>query len=54
MGYICEILLLLLCEIYYSIENHFKVFTGAGFTTAKTYRYWDPSSRGIDFAGKLV
>lgn len=34
-------------------ENHFKVFTGAGFTTAKTYRYWDPSSRGIDFAGLL-
>ncbi|XP_037026829.1 aspartate aminotransferase, cytoplasmic [Bradysia coprophila] len=34
-------------------ENHFKVFAGAGFTTIKEYRYWDPVSRAINFAGLL-
>lgn len=34
-------------------ENHFKVFAGSGFTTIKEYRYWDPVSRAINFAGLL-
>jgi len=34
-------------------ENHFKVFRGAGFTTIKEYRYWDPDTRAINFQGWL-
>ncbi|XP_059612201.1 aspartate aminotransferase, cytoplasmic [Phlebotomus argentipes] len=35
-------------------ENHNKVFTYAGFTHAKTYRYWDPNIRGINFEGMIA
>lgn len=31
-----------------------KVFTYAGFTQAKTYRYWDPEIRGINFDGMIA
>lgn len=34
-------------------ENHQKVFAGAGFTDIRTYRYWDPKTRGINFNGLL-
>lgn len=34
-------------------ENHHKVFSGAGFTDIRTYRYWDPKTRGINFSGLL-
>lgn len=34
-------------------ENHLKVFMDAGFTTPKTYRYWDATKRQLDFEGKL-
>lgn len=34
-------------------ENHQKVFAGAGFTDIRTYRYWDPKTRGINFKGLL-
>lgn len=34
-------------------ENHHKVFMAAGFETAKTYRYWDPKTRGLDFNGLI-
>ncbi|XP_058461576.1 aspartate aminotransferase, cytoplasmic [Malaya genurostris] len=42
---------------YYSSptwENHHKVFLYAGFTTPKTYRYWDQERRGIDFEGMIA
>ncbi|XP_055913338.1 aspartate aminotransferase, cytoplasmic [Eupeodes corollae] len=32
-------------------ENHRAVFLAAGFTTGKTYRYWNQEKRGIDFEG---
>lgn len=32
--------------------NHFKIFGNAGLETVK-YRYWDPSSRGLNLAGML-
>jgi len=32
-------------------ENHLKVFMSAGFTDGRTYRYWDPQTRQIDFDG---
>lgn len=35
------------------LENHFKVFSGAGFTDIRTYRYWDAQTRGINFDGLL-
>lgn len=34
-------------------ENHRKVFLNAGFTTPKTYRYWNPKTLEIDFDGML-
>lgn len=34
-------------------ENHFKVFSAAGFTTIKEYRYWDQTTRGINMEGFL-
>lgn len=34
-------------------ENHFKVFMEAGFKTAKTYRYWNAETRGIDIDGLI-
>ena len=33
-----------------SWENHRQLFEGAGFTV-KTYRYYDPKTHGLDFAG---
>lgn len=32
-------------------DNHHRVFMNAGFKEARTYRYWDPIHRNIDFAG---
>jgi len=32
--------------------NHFKIFGNAGLETRK-YRYWDPSTRGLDFSGMI-
>lgn len=32
-------------------ENHHLIFINAGFTDAKTYRYWNPETRSIDFNG---
>lgn len=42
--------------VYYSDptwENHHKVFSGAGFTDIRTYRYWNPQTRGINFEGLI-
>lgn len=30
-------------------ENHLSVFLSAGFTDARTYKYWNPTTRGVDF-----
>ncbi|XP_053601257.1 aspartate aminotransferase, cytoplasmic isoform X2 [Plodia interpunctella] len=41
---------------YYSTptwENHHLVFVNSGFTSARTYRYWNPKTRGIDFDGLI-
>lgn len=35
------------------IENHHKIFSGAGFTDIRTYRYWDPETRAINLSGLL-
>lgn len=35
------------------IENHHKVFSGAGFTDIRKYRYWNAKIRGIDMNGML-
>lgn len=35
------------------VENHFKVFTAAGFTSLREYRYWDPKNRNVDIDGFL-
>ncbi|CAG5026938.1 unnamed protein product [Parnassius apollo] len=34
-------------------ENHHLVFMNSGFTTPRTYRYWDPKTRAIDFDGLI-
>ncbi len=34
-------------------ENHQKVFLSAGFTDGRSYSYWDPLTRGIDFDGLI-
>ncbi|XP_049887831.1 aspartate aminotransferase, cytoplasmic [Pectinophora gossypiella] len=34
-------------------ENHHLVFMNAGFTTPRTYRYWDEKTRAIDFDGLM-
>jgi aspartate aminotransferase len=34
-------------------ENHQKVFLSAGFTDGRSYSYWDPLTRGIDFDGVI-
>lgn len=34
-------------------ENHRLVFTNAGFTEGRNYRYWSQSTRGIDFDGLI-
>jgi len=36
-----------------SWENHNLVFKNAGFKTFKTYRYWDPTTKGLDFKGMI-
>ncbi|XP_078488641.1 aspartate aminotransferase, cytoplasmic-like [Ciona intestinalis] len=33
--------------------NQTAVFKNAGFTDMRTYRYWDPETRGLDYAGML-
>ncbi|CAH2069020.1 unnamed protein product, partial [Iphiclides podalirius] len=41
---------------YYSSptwENHHLVFVNSGFTQPRTYRYWDPKTRAIDFEGLI-
>jgi aspartate aminotransferase len=35
-------------------ENHQKVFYSAGFTDGRSYRYWDPLTRGVDFDGFIA
>lgn len=35
-------------------ENHGKVFHSAGFTDGRTYRYWDPLTRKINFEGFIA
>lgn len=37
----------------FKIENHHKVFSGAGFTDIRTYRYWNPQTRGINIEGLI-
>ncbi|KAG6458389.1 hypothetical protein O3G_MSEX010833 [Manduca sexta] len=32
-------------------ENHHLVFVNSGFTQPRTYRYWNPKTRAIDFDG---
>lgn len=34
-------------------ENHGLIFTNAGFTEPRQYRYWNPETRNIDFEGML-
>uniref|UniRef100_UPI00398EFBAE aspartate aminotransferase, cytoplasmic n=1 Tax=Pristiophorus japonicus TaxID=55135 RepID=UPI00398EFBAE len=34
-------------------ENHNGVFTAAGFTNIRSYRYWEPAKRGLDLQGLL-
>ncbi|XP_059485108.1 aspartate aminotransferase, cytoplasmic [Neocloeon triangulifer] len=41
---------------YYSVptwENHNLIFVNAGFTEPRTYRYWKPETRGLDFEGMI-
>ncbi|XP_013196204.1 aspartate aminotransferase, cytoplasmic [Amyelois transitella] len=41
---------------YYSSptwENHHLVFVNSGFTSPRTYRYWDPKTCAIDFDGLI-
>jgi aspartate aminotransferase, cytoplasmic len=37
-----------------SLENHHKVFINAGLTQGRSYRYWNPETRVIDFEGMLA
>ena len=30
-------------------ENHLSVFLSAGFTDGRAYKYWNPTTRGVDF-----
>lgn len=34
-------------------ENHNAVFASAGFEDIRSYKYWDPEKRCLDFAGFL-
>ncbi|XP_068629027.1 aspartate aminotransferase, cytoplasmic-like [Battus philenor] len=34
-------------------QNHHHVFVSAGFIQPRTYRYWDPKTRAIDFTGLI-
>ncbi|EDV55816.2 probable aspartate aminotransferase, cytoplasmic [Drosophila erecta] len=43
--------------VYYSNptwENHHKIFCDAGFTTLKSYRYWDQNKRQLDFKNMVA
>ncbi|KAH8254201.1 hypothetical protein KR032_008859, partial [Drosophila birchii] len=43
--------------VYYSNptwENHHKIFCDAGFTTLKSYRYWDQAQRQLDFKNMVA
>ncbi|XP_034254523.1 aspartate aminotransferase, cytoplasmic [Thrips palmi] len=45
-----------LTTFYYSSptwENHGLIFSNAGFTEPRQYRYWNPETRNIDFEGML-
>lgn len=42
-----------LLKICIFLENHNLVFSNAGFAEGRTYRYWKPETRGIDFEGLL-
>lgn len=45
-----------LTTFYYSTptwENHGLIFTNAGFTEPRQYRYWNPATKSIDFDGML-
>lgn len=35
-------------------ENHNAVFASAGFDDVRSYKYWDPEKRGLDFVGFLA
>lgn len=35
-------------------ENHLLLFTNAGFTHQKEYRYWDAKNRSLDFEGFIA
>lgn len=55
-----QLIILTLCLIeleliisFRSIENHHKVFAGAGFTDIRTYRYWNSKTRNVDIEGFL-
>lgn len=34
-------------------ENHHLVFINAGFTEARSYRYWNPDQKAVDFDGMV-
>lgn len=34
-------------------ENHKLVFINGGFTEYRSYRYWNPKTRGLDLQGML-
>lgn len=40
-----------LTNFYFTLENHHLLFINGGFTEARTYRYWNPETRSIDFEG---
>lgn len=43
-------------EVYVSNPtwgNHFGIFKKAGFSTVKTYRYWNPETKGLHLSGML-
>lgn len=41
---------------YFSVptwDNHCRIFLQSGFDDERTYRYWDPVNRNIDFCGLM-
>jgi aspartate/tyrosine/aromatic aminotransferase len=36
-----------------STDNHELIFRYSGFKDLRYYRYWDPATRNVDFAGML-
>lgn len=40
-------------KVEISTENHILVFTNAGFTKPRAYRYWNSKTRAIDFDGMI-